>query len=66
MAIKQIAFFVGSLRKESFNRILENVITSLAPGGITFKQVEFADLPPYNQDDEERPPESVRRLKQDI
>ncbi len=66
MDIKTIAVFVGSLRKDSFNRKLANAIVKLAPGGIDFKQVEFADLPPYNQDEEGRPPDSVRRLKRDI
>lgn len=66
MENKTIAVFVGSLRKESFNGKLAGAIAKLAPAGFSFKPVEFADLPPYNQDEEGLPPKSVQRLKQAI
>jgi chromate reductase len=61
-----IAIFVGSLRRESFNRKLAGAVAGLAPADFSFKDVPIGDLPLYNQDDDSCPPESVRRLKADI
>jgi chromate reductase, NAD(P)H dehydrogenase (quinone) len=66
MSKYQIAVIVGSLRKDSFNRALANAISKLAPPEFTFKQVEIGDLPLYNQDDDNNPSESVKRLKNEI
>ncbi|MGL5114271.1 MAG: NADPH-dependent FMN reductase, partial [Beijerinckiaceae bacterium] len=63
MSQYQIAVFVGSLRKESFNRKLATALARLAPAGFAFKQIEIGDLPFYNQDDDASPPASVERLK---
>ena len=62
----QIAVIVGSLRKDSFNRKLADAIVKLAPPEFTFKQVHIGDLPLYNQDDDEKQAESVKRLKNEI
>ena len=62
----QIAVVVGSLRQDSFNRMLANAIVKLAPAEFSFKQVQIGDLPLYNQDDDTNPPESVKRLKAEI
>jgi chromate reductase len=62
----RIGVFVGSLRKESYNRRLALAVEKLAPGGLMFEQVRIDDLPLYNQDfDADYPPEG-RRLKQDV
>ena len=61
-----IAVIVGSLRKDSFNRRLANAIVKLAPPELTFKQLDIAGLPLYNQDDDATPAESVVRFKADI
>ncbi len=55
---RKVAVFVGSLRKESFNRKMARVLTSLAPEGLTLEVIEIGGLPLYNQDldDEGRPP----------
>ena len=45
----QIAVIVGSLRKDSFNRSLANAIAQLAPSEFTFKHLDIANLPLYNQ-----------------
>ena len=66
MSEYQIAVVVGSLRKDSFNRQLANAIVRLAPSGFSFQQLEIADLPLYNQDDDANPAESVKRLKSEI
>ena len=62
----QVAVVVGSLRKESFNRAFAMALIKLAPADFSFKFVEIGDLPLYNQDDDGRPAESVKRLKDEI
>jgi chromate reductase len=57
---------VGSLRRDSFNRKLASAIARLAPAEFSFQQVEIADLPLYNQDDDANPAESIKRLKTEI
>ena len=66
MSQYQIAVLVGSLRKDSFNRQLADAIARLAPAEFSFKQLEIGDLPHYNQDDDDQPAESVKRLKAEI
>jgi chromate reductase, NAD(P)H dehydrogenase (quinone) len=55
---KKIGVFVGSLRKESFNRKMAKALTGLAPESMRLEIIEIGDLPLYNQDpdDEGRPP----------
>jgi chromate reductase len=62
----QIAVIVGSLRKESFNRMLANAVAKMAPPDFSFRQVQIGDLPLYNQDDDPSPADSVKRLKREI
>jgi chromate reductase len=47
---KKIAVFVGSLRKESFNRKMAKVLITLAPKSLMLDIVEIGGLPLYNQD----------------
>jgi len=58
MAQKKIAVFVGSLRKESFNRKMANALIALAPESLKLEIIEIGGLPLYNQDydDEGKPP----------
>jgi chromate reductase len=57
---KKIAVFVGSLRKESFNRKMAKVLTTLAPGSLMLEIIEIGGLPLYDQDcDEEGKPPSA-------
>jgi chromate reductase len=55
---KKIAVFVGSLRKESFNRRMAKVLMALAPESLKLEIIEIGGLPLYNQDfdDEGKPP----------
>jgi chromate reductase len=62
----RIAVLVGSLRQESFNRRLALALARLAPPEFVFEHLRLDDLPPYNQDDDARPAEPVRRLKSAI
>jgi chromate reductase, NAD(P)H dehydrogenase (quinone) len=66
MSKYQIAVIVGSLRKDSFNRMLANAIVKLAPPEFSFRQLKIDDLPLYNQDDDANQAESVKRLKNEI
>ena len=66
MSQYKIAVIVGSLRKDSFNRKLANALVKLAPPEFTFQEVQINKLPLYNQDDDENPAESVKRLKNEI
>ena len=57
MSAQRIAVLVGSLRKESLNRKLARALIELAPSSLSLEIVEIGDLPFYNQDLEEAPPE---------
>ena len=65
MARTPIAVIVGSLRKDSFNRKLATALAGVAPDA-ELTQLRIDDLPPYNQDDDGAPAESVKRLKREI
>jgi chromate reductase, NAD(P)H dehydrogenase (quinone) len=62
----RIAVLVGSLRKDSYNRMLAHAIARLAPRDLSLAYPRIDDLPPYDQDDDETPAASVRRLKDEI
>lgn len=62
----KIAVFVGSLRKESFNRCLARAVEKLAPAEFTFEFVQIDDLPLYSQDMDADYPPVCRRLKKDV
>jgi len=66
MTSYRIAVIVGSLRRESLNRQLVNAVIRLMPSNFSATQVPIGDLPPYNQDDDDKPGEAVQRLKQSI
>ncbi|HEX6832951.1 MAG TPA: NAD(P)H-dependent oxidoreductase [Rudaea sp.] len=57
MAALDVAVFVGSLRKESFNRKIANALAKIAPPALRLSIVEIGQLGFYNQDLEtESPP----------
>ena len=62
----RIAVLVGSLRRDSLNRGLANATIKLAPPEFSFDLIRIDDLPPYNQDDDKTPAESVTRLKTEV
>lgn len=61
-----VAVIVGSLRHGSYNRRMADALAMLAPSSFTLRQLRIGDLPPYNQDEDDSPSESVQRLKADI
>ncbi|KMM74831.1 NAD(P)H-dependent oxidoreductase [Xanthomonas sp. LMG 8992] len=66
MSQYRIAVFVGSLRKESFNRRLAHALERLAGDRASFEYVEIGDLPLYNQDHDHDYPAQGRRLKTQV
>jgi len=54
-AVRDIAVFVGSLRKESLNRKLAKALAELAPSSLKLEIVEIGQLPLYNQEFDEDP-----------
>lgn len=66
MAKLKVAVFVGSLRKESFNRKLAKAVEKLMPADLEFDYVRIDHLPLYNQDFDENYPAICTQLKQQI
>src|SRR5207244_6868644 len=63
---RDIGIFVGSLRKESFNRKMAKALIGLAPTSLKMKIFEIGHLPFFNQDHESDPPQVVRDFKQRV
>ncbi|MEY4564168.1 MAG: hypothetical protein RLZZ618_3445 [Pseudomonadota bacterium] len=61
-----VTVIVGSLRKESLNRKLANVLISQAPPALKLSILEIADLPHFNEDWEANPPATVTEFKKAI
>jgi chromate reductase len=66
MSQLKIAVFVGSLRKDSFNRRLARAVEKLAPAEFAFKHIQIDDLPLYSQDFDADYPSVATRLKRDV
>lgn len=66
MASKKIGMFVGSLRKESFNRKMALALMELAPSSLKLEIIEIGQLPLYNQDNDSNPPEVYTAFRQAI
>ncbi len=58
MKVRNIAVLVGSLRRESLNRKMAKALIKLAPDSLDPEIVEIGDLPLYNQDLEDSPPQA--------
>ncbi|MEO8602956.1 MAG: NAD(P)H-dependent oxidoreductase [bacterium] len=58
-----VAVFVGSLRKESYNRKMAKALIELAPPSLKLEIVEIGQLPFFNEDFENDPPPDVRDFK---
>ena len=65
-ATRNVAVFVGSLRKDSFNRKMANALLAIAPPSLEMEIVEIGQLPLYNQDFDRDPPAVVRGFKQRV
>jgi chromate reductase len=65
---KKIAVFVGSLRKESYNRKMAKALPALAPESLKLEIIEIGGLPLYDQDldDEGSPPAAWTAFREKI
>ena len=54
--VYNVGVFVGSLRKDSFNRKLAHGLSELAHPSLKLEIVEIGALPLYNQDEDVNPP----------
>jgi len=65
---KKIAVFVGSLRKESYNRKMAKALIEIAPESLQLEIIEVGGLPLYNQDldDEGRPPSDWTAFREQV
>lgn len=62
----QVAVIVGSLRRESINLRFAKALAALAEPTLQFQLVDLADVPLYNEDLWQQPPESVLRVKREV
>jgi chromate reductase len=63
----RILGFTGSLRKNSYNKLLLRAAATLLPESVQLEMFDIAGVPLYNQDVEERAiPEIVQRFKERI
>lgn len=56
----------GSLRRQSYNKMLLDLTASLLPAHATYTFADMSDLPLYNQDLETPVPEAVRQFKESV
>jgi chromate reductase, NAD(P)H dehydrogenase (quinone) len=61
---RDVAVVVGSLRKGSLNRKVAQEMIALAPESLALEIVEIRDLPLYDQDLEENPPQEWLAFRQ--
>ena len=66
MAQRDVAVFVGSLRKESLNRKIAKALIELAHASLKLEIVEIGDLPLYNADLDTSAPVPWTRLRERI
>jgi len=68
MRQKKIAVFVGSLRRESFNRKMAKALIALAPESLKLEIIEIGGLPLYDQDydDEGKPPSAWTEFREQV
>lgn len=63
MAEIRILGIVGSLRKDSYNRLALKAAQELVPEGTDLHLIELHGIPVFNQDEEMAPPDSVIEFK---
>jgi chromate reductase len=63
---RNVAVLVGSLRKDSLNRKMAHALAALAPEELKLNIVEIHDLPFYDQDIENTPPQPWVAFREQI
>ncbi|GAA0451572.1 NAD(P)H-dependent oxidoreductase [Alkalibacillus silvisoli] len=56
----------GSLRKDSVNKKLLDLVKILTPDNVEYEYADYSDVPVFSEDIEKPVPESVKRLKNQI
>jgi chromate reductase, NAD(P)H dehydrogenase (quinone) len=54
---------VGSLRSGSYNKALMQVAIEVKPDNVKIEVFDLAEIPLFNQDFENNPPQTVRKFK---
>ena len=62
----KIAVLVGSLRKEGYSRKTANALITLAPPSLSFEILNIGELPLYNQDLDETPPDRWTMFREQL
>ena len=62
----KVGYIIGSLAKGSINRRLAGALIKLAPDGMEFHEISYAELPLYSYDYDSDYPEVARRFKDAI
>jgi chromate reductase len=62
----RILGIAGSLRRASYNRAALREAAQLLPSDATLEIFELDGIPPFNQDEDQNPPEKVVQLKQTV
>ncbi len=62
----RILGIAGSLRRESYNRAALRAAAELVPEGATLEIFDLDDIPMFNQDEDQNPPDKVVELKRRI
>jgi chromate reductase len=63
---RDVAVFVGSLRREAFSRRLALALAAIAPPSLRLSIVEIGNLPLYNPDEETAPPAAWLTFRQRV
>lgn len=59
----RILGIVGSLRHQSYNLSAMRTVQAMSPPDVSLELCTLAGIPPFNQDDEQRPPPAVVQFK---
>jgi chromate reductase len=68
METKKVAVLIGSLRKESFCKMVAKTLEELTPSSLELENIEVGDLAIYNQDfdDEGNPPAAWTEFRERV
>lgn len=61
-----VGILIGSLRKESYNRKIAEVLMAVAPASLKTSIIEIGQLPFFNQDDEANPPSEWVKFREQL
>jgi chromate reductase, NAD(P)H dehydrogenase (quinone) len=64
--IVTFAAFAGSLRAASYNKMLLRAFVEAAPVNVKLDVLDISQIPPFNMDLEDEPPEPVRHMREGI